>query len=199
MTKQRIMLLWHNMIQDPANLTLLTEAAATKTLFEGESPNLIATGVAFIHEGGTKIAEASKKIILAAADGDRAMDYFGRCGRLQEALGKAMTAHMTMRFRPFSRAAITFNFVVPVAEGQEEINNLLSTYRAISSESVYHVFVRSNSLPENSEQGSGMVFMYGAPANFGKNSANFAKRKELTLASSLKTLSQVALCYKPPQ
>ncbi|TGO19731.1 hypothetical protein BPAE_0335g00020 [Botrytis paeoniae] len=224
-TKQRsyAAVAYYEPVQGRSNLTVLTEAAATKILFEGESPNLIATGVSFTHEGTLKTAKASKEVILAAgaihsplllelsgigspeileahgidvlvsnpnvgenlqdpiisgvsyevADGIETIDDLGRGN--QEALSKAMTEYIATQSGPFSRAAVTSTSLVPVAESQEEIKKLLHTFQATSSDPAYHTFVRS--LLEDPKQGSGMVFMYSAQANFGANSA-----KELTLA-----------------
>lgn len=47
-------------------MTVQIEAVATKTLSEEESPNLIAIGQEFTHEGEVKIAKVFKKVIFAA-------------------------------------------------------------------------------------------------------------------------------------
>ncbi|QSZ30466.1 hypothetical protein DSL72_000020 [Monilinia vaccinii-corymbosi] len=216
---------YYEPIQDRANLTVLTEATATRILFEGESPNLVATEVEFTYEGEVKKAKAAKEVILAAgaihsplilelsgigspeilqahkipvlianpnvgenlqdpiisgvsyevADGIETIDDIGRGN--QEALGKAMAEYMSTQSGPLSRAAVTSTSLVPVAASEEEILNLLNTYPATSSDPAYHTFVRP--LLGNPKQGSGMVFMYSAQANFGANSAKGLAAAEL--------------------
>ncbi|TVY40904.1 Dehydrogenase [Lachnellula occidentalis] len=214
---------YYEPVKERTNLTVVTGAAVTKILFEGESPKLVAIGVEFAHEKTLKSYKASKEVIVAAgaiqspkvlelsgigspnilesygipvrvananvgenlqdpiisgvsfevADGIETIDGLGR-GE-PEALGKAMNEYMTTQSGPFGRAAVNSTSILPVNElqtenGREEIHKLLNTaHPAAPTDPAYHKVVRP--LIEDPEQGSGLLFMYSAQANFGANSA----------------------------
>ena len=98
------------------------------------------------------------------------VDDLGR--RKPEALQAAMDEYMTKQSGPFSRAPVFSTSFMPVVElqseeGRKEINELLEKYPSKQTDHASHRYARS--IIQNSEEGSGMPFMYNAQGNWGGN------------------------------